>query len=50
MNKEEIIQKVSKRINPEYIKYLVLYGNLAGNDINVMAVIIPEKEAKLFLL
>lgn len=37
--KKEIIQKVKEQINPEYIKYLVWYGNLVGNDINVMAVI-----------
>lgn len=39
MNKKEIIQKVKEQINPEYIKYLVWYGNLVGNDINVMVVI-----------
>ncbi len=39
MNKKEIIQKVKEQINPEYIKYLVWYGNLAGNNVNVMAVI-----------
>ncbi len=48
MNEEEIIQEVKKQIKLEYIKYLVWYGNLGGNDINVMAVIDKRARVRLY--
>lgn len=48
MNKKEIVQEVKEQINPGYIKYLVWYGNLVGNDINVMAVIDKRARVRLY--
>lgn len=48
MNEEEIIQEVKKQIKLECIKYLVWYGNLGGNDINVMAVIDKRARVRLY--
>ncbi|MBZ9577700.1 hypothetical protein KJA13_01540 [Patescibacteria group bacterium] len=50
MDKKEIIQEVKEQIKLEYIKYLVWYGNLRGNDINVMAVIDKRARVRLYKL
>lgn len=46
--KERIIQWVSERINLEHIKFLIWYGNLIGNDIDLMAVLERETRVRLY--
>ncbi len=39
MNKEEIVERASQVINLEKVVFLVYYGNLQGQDIDLLAVI-----------
>ena len=48
MKKKEIIRKINGKVDSKDIKFLIRYGDWLGNDIDLLAVLERETEARLY--